>query len=63
MILAALIVPGKEAGRKRWMGGRKRGERCETCVRVDGRADHDRISVGRDDGRFRELQIRVERHN
>ena len=28
---------------------------------VDGNADHDRIKVGRDDGRFRALQIRVER--
>ncbi|HZS09450.1 MAG TPA: hypothetical protein VFD58_31765 [Blastocatellia bacterium] len=28
---------------------------------VDGRADHDRISVGRDEGRFRRIQIRVER--
>jgi hypothetical protein len=28
---------------------------------VDGNADHDRIKVGRDDGRFRAIQIRVER--
>jgi hypothetical protein len=28
---------------------------------VDGNADHDRIRIGRDDGRFRALQIRVER--
>lgn len=28
---------------------------------MDGNADHDRIKVGRDDGRFRALQIRVER--
>jgi hypothetical protein len=28
---------------------------------VDGTADHDRIKIGRDDGRFRALQIRVER--
>jgi len=28
---------------------------------VDGRADHDKISVGKSEGRFRELQIRVER--
>jgi len=28
---------------------------------VDGSADHDRIKIGRDDGRFRALQIRVER--
>ena len=28
---------------------------------VDGSADHDRIKIGRDDGRFRSLQIRVER--
>jgi hypothetical protein len=28
---------------------------------VDGNADHDRIKIGRDDGRFRALQIRVER--
>ncbi len=28
---------------------------------VDGNADHDRIRVGRNDGRFRTLQIRVER--
>jgi hypothetical protein len=28
---------------------------------VDGNSDHDRIKVGRDDGRFRALQIRVER--
>jgi hypothetical protein len=28
---------------------------------VDGNSDHDRIKVGRSDGRFRELQIRVER--
>lgn len=27
---------------------------------VDGNADHDTISVGRSDGRFRQLQIRVE---
>lgn len=28
---------------------------------VDGSADHDRIRIGRDDGRFGALQIRVER--
>jgi hypothetical protein len=28
---------------------------------VDGSADHDRIRIGRDDGRFRAIQIRVER--
>lgn len=28
---------------------------------VDGRVDHDRITVGRDDGVFRAIQIRVER--
>src|SRR2546428_13473886 len=28
---------------------------------VDGNADHDRIKIGRDDGRFRAIQIRVER--
>jgi hypothetical protein len=28
---------------------------------VDGRVDHDRIRVGRDDGRFHALQLRVER--
>jgi hypothetical protein len=28
---------------------------------VDGSRDHDKIKVGRSDGRFRELQIRVER--
>jgi hypothetical protein len=28
---------------------------------VDGTNDHDRIKIGRDDGRFRALQIRVER--
>jgi hypothetical protein len=28
---------------------------------VDGSSDHDRIKVGRSDGRFRSLQIRVER--
>lgn len=28
---------------------------------VDGNNDHDRIRVGRDDGRFRALQIHVER--
>jgi hypothetical protein len=28
---------------------------------VDGNSDHDRIKVGRSDGRFRSLQIRVER--
>ena len=27
---------------------------------VDGKADHDKISIGRSDGRFRQLQIRVE---
>ncbi|MEP6743491.1 MAG: hypothetical protein ABJB61_13415 [bacterium] len=27
---------------------------------VDGKSDHDKISVGRDDGWFRQLQIRVE---
>jgi len=26
---------------------------------VDGNSDHDKISIGRDDGRFRQLQIRV----
>src|SRR6266550_3368210 len=26
---------------------------------VDGKLDHDKISIGRDDGRFRQLQIRV----
>ena len=26
---------------------------------VDGKSDHDKISIGRDDGRFRQLQIRV----
>jgi Protein of unknown function (DUF2541) len=28
---------------------------------VDGNVDHDMIRIGRDDGRFRALQIRVER--
>jgi hypothetical protein len=28
---------------------------------VDGNADHDRIKIGRDDGRFRAIQIHVER--
>jgi hypothetical protein len=28
---------------------------------VDGVADHDRIKIGRDDGRFRAIQIHVER--
>jgi hypothetical protein len=28
---------------------------------VDGNSDHDRIKVGRSDGRFRALQLRVER--
>jgi hypothetical protein len=28
---------------------------------VDGNVDHDRIRIGRDDGRFRAIQIRVER--
>lgn len=28
---------------------------------VDGNADHDKIKIGRDDGRFRAIQIRVER--
>jgi hypothetical protein len=28
---------------------------------VDGSADHDRIKIGRDDGKFRAIQIRVER--
>jgi hypothetical protein len=28
---------------------------------VDGSADHDRIKIGRDDGRFRAIQIHVER--
>ena len=28
---------------------------------VDGRADHDKISVGRSEGRFNAVQIRVER--
>jgi Protein of unknown function (DUF2541) len=28
---------------------------------VDGNVDHDKIKIGRDDGRFRALQIRVER--
>lgn len=28
---------------------------------VDGNADHDKIKIGRDDGRFRTIQIRVER--
>lgn len=27
---------------------------------VDGNSDHDKISVGRSDGRFRQLQIRVD---
>lgn len=27
---------------------------------VDGKSDHDKISIGRSDGRFRQLQIRVE---
>jgi hypothetical protein len=27
---------------------------------VDGKADHDKISIGRSDGTFRQLQIRVE---
>jgi hypothetical protein len=27
---------------------------------VDGNADHDKISIGRSDGRFRQLQIRVD---
>jgi hypothetical protein len=28
---------------------------------VDGNADHDRIKIGRDDGKFRAIQIQVER--
>jgi hypothetical protein len=28
---------------------------------VDGNTDHDKIKIGRDDGRFRSIQIRVER--
>ena len=28
---------------------------------VDGNSDHDKIKIGRDDGRFRAIQIRVER--
>jgi hypothetical protein len=28
---------------------------------VDGNTDHDKIKIGRDDGRFRAIQIRVER--
>jgi hypothetical protein len=28
---------------------------------VDGKTDHDKIKIGRDDGRFRAIQIRVER--
>jgi hypothetical protein len=28
---------------------------------VDGSTDHDKIKIGRDDGRFRAIQIRVER--
>jgi hypothetical protein len=28
---------------------------------VDGYTDHDKIKIGRDDGRFRAIQIRVER--
>src|SRR5262245_486501 len=28
---------------------------------VDGNVDHDKIKIGRDDGRFRAIQIRVER--
>lgn len=28
---------------------------------VDGKVDHDKIKIGRDDGRFRAIQIRVER--
>jgi len=28
---------------------------------VDGNADHDRIKIGRDDGRFRAIQLHVER--
>jgi hypothetical protein len=27
---------------------------------VDGNTDHDKIKIGRDDGRFRAIQIRVE---
>jgi hypothetical protein len=28
---------------------------------VDGNTDHDKIKIGRDDGRFRAIQLRVER--
>jgi hypothetical protein len=41
----------------------QRGGRLEYLgeANVDGRVDHDRITVGRNDGQFSRIQIRVER--
>lgn len=58
LMLLLVLSPALLAQRDRDRGGRwiYLGE-----ANVDGRADHDKISVGRSEGRFNELQIRVER--
>jgi hypothetical protein len=54
-LIALLVatVPAVHAQRGRWerLGG----------AHVDGRVDHDNISVGIQDGRFRAIQLRVRR--
>lgn len=56
-VLALMIagVPALDAQRGRWV---RLG-----VAHVDGRMDHDNISVGVRDGRFRAIQLRVRRGN
>ncbi len=58
MVMLLAVTLGQVANAQRGGGGRwiYLGE-----ANVDGSVDHDRITVGRDDGRFRALRIRVER--
>jgi hypothetical protein len=49
--LLTAVVPALNAQRERW-------ERLG-AARVDGKMDHDSISVGVRDGRFRAIQLRV----
>lgn len=59
LLIFSLCVVANAQGNRRW----ERQQRWEYLgeANVDGRNDHDRISVGRSDGRFREIQLRVQR--
>lgn len=60
-VVSAQWNPGRGGGR--WESGRWESGRWEYLgeANVDGNRDHDRIRVGRSDGRFRSIRIEVER--